>query len=86
VDDHEIAFGHDHTRLIFEGRRTGLDEVEETFATRLDVGAVLYVVRRPISRGRLVIAFVEECVECFEDQAFVLFFHRRHLMLLALTG
>jgi hypothetical protein len=53
VDNHEIAFGHDHSRLIFEGRGTGLDEVEETFATRLDVGAVLDVVRRPISRGRL---------------------------------
>ena len=47
VDNHEIAFGHDHSRLLFEGRRTGLEEVEETFATRLDVGAVLYVVRRP---------------------------------------
>ena len=67
VNDDEVALGHYHARLIFEGRGTGLDEVEETFATRLDVGAVLDVVRRPISRGRLIIPFVEECIECFED-------------------
>ena len=86
VDDHEIAFGHDHTRLIFKGRGTGLDEVEETFATRLYVGAVLDVVRRPISRGRLIIPFVEQCVECFEDKRFVPFFPSTpSLMLLPLA-
>ena len=32
IDDDEVAFGHDHARLILEGRGAGLDEVEETFA------------------------------------------------------
>jgi hypothetical protein len=88
VDDHEIAFGHDHTRLIFEGRETGLDEVEETFATRLDVGAVLDVFRRPILRGRLITPFVEECIESYEDKRFVPFFlpSTPFLMLLPLAG
>jgi len=27
------------------------------------------------SRGRLIIAFVEECIERFDDERFVSFFH-----------
>jgi len=37
VDNDKIAFGHDHARLIFEGRGSSLDEVEETFTAGLDV-------------------------------------------------
>ena len=79
MDDDKVALGHDQARFIFEGRGTTLDEVEEAFAARLDVGAVLDVVRRPITLGRLVMPFVEECVECFEDERLVHFRRRRHL-------
>jgi hypothetical protein len=44
VDDDKVTFGHDYARLIFEGRGRRLDEVEETLAARLDVGAMLNVV------------------------------------------
>jgi len=35
VDYDKVAVGHDHARLVFERRGSTLDEVEETFATRL---------------------------------------------------
>jgi hypothetical protein len=37
VDDDDVAFGQDYARLILEGRGRSLDELEQTFATRLDV-------------------------------------------------
>src|SRR5216684_1364492 len=51
VDDDKVAFGHDHARLILEGRGSSLDKVEETLAARLDVGAVLNIVGRPEALG-----------------------------------
>jgi hypothetical protein len=51
VHDDKVAFGHDQARLVFEGCGSRLDEVEETFAARLDVGTVLDVVRRLSSLG-----------------------------------
>ena len=45
MNNHEFTLGYDHARRIFEGCRSALDKVEETFAARLDVGAVLDVVR-----------------------------------------
>src|SRR5258708_20087922 len=39
------------------------------------MGAVLDVIRRPVSRARFIIAFVEECIERFEDERLVSFFH-----------
>src|SRR3981081_1023680 len=47
VDDDKVAFSHDHARLVLEGRGSTLYEVEETFAARLDMSAVLHVVGRP---------------------------------------
>jgi hypothetical protein len=58
VDDDKVAFGHDHARLVFEGRGRTLDEVEEAFAARLDVGAVLDVVGRPEAFGGHVVSLV----------------------------
>ena len=62
VDDDKVAFGHDQARLIFEGRGTTLDEVEETFAARLDVGAVLRVFVGPEAGCCVVVTSVEQCV------------------------
>jgi hypothetical protein len=44
MDDDKVAVGHDHARLIHERRGSILDEVEETVAAWLNVGAVLDVV------------------------------------------
>jgi hypothetical protein len=74
VDDDKIAFGHDHARLILEGRWRSLDEVEETFAARLDVGAVLDVVGRLEAFGGRVVSLVEQGVECLKDERLVLCF------------
>src|SRR6266478_8057628 len=51
-------------RLIFEGRGRTLDEVEETFAARLDVSAVLDVVGRPEAFSGRVVSLVKQGVEC----------------------
>jgi hypothetical protein len=59
VDDDKVAFGHDHARLVLEGRGSTLYEVEETFSARLDMGAVLNVVGRPEVFSCRVIALVE---------------------------
>jgi len=74
VDDDKVAFGHDHARLVFEGRRSGLDKVEQTFAARLDMSAVLDVVRRPEAFGGRVVSLVEQGVECLKDERLVLRF------------
>src|SRR5260370_11269079 len=72
VDDDKVAFGHDHARLIFEGPGSTLDEVEETVAARLDVGAVLDVVWRPKAFSGRVVSLVEQGVECLKDERLVL--------------
>src|SRR5258708_18102967 len=76
MDDDKVAFGRDHARLIFERRGRTLDEVEETFAARLDVGAVLDIVRRPEAFGGRVVSLVEQGVECLKDERLVLRFRR----------
>jgi len=45
VHDHEFAVRHNLLVLMLEHRRHALDQIEETVATGLDVGAVLHVVR-----------------------------------------
>src|SRR5882757_8240145 len=71
VNDDEVAFGHDHARLIFEGRRSTLDEVEQTLASRLDMGAVLNVVGRPEALSGRIVSFIEQGVECLKDERIV---------------
>ena len=45
VDDYEIAFGHNHTRLVPERRRNAFYKIEQTLAARLNVRTVLDIVR-----------------------------------------
>jgi len=71
VDDDKVAFGHDHARLILERRGSTLDKVEETFAARLDVGAVLNVVGRPEALSGRIVSFIEQGVECLKDERLV---------------
>jgi hypothetical protein len=72
MDDDKVPFGHDHTRLVFERRWRTLNEVEETFAARLDMGAVLDVVGLPEAFSGGVVSLVEKGVERLKDERFVL--------------
>src|SRR5258705_11562211 len=45
VHDHEVSLSHDHSRFVLQRWRNALDQIEETVATGLNVGAVLHVVR-----------------------------------------
>jgi hypothetical protein len=82
MDDDKGIFGHYHARLVLERRGRTLDEVEETFAARLDMVAVLDVVGRPEAFSGRVVSLVEQCIECFEDERLVALFElRRHIVL-----
>jgi hypothetical protein len=53
-------------------RGSTLDEVEETFATRLDMGAMLDVVGRPEAFGGRVVSLVEQGLKCLKHERLVL--------------
>jgi hypothetical protein len=63
VHDHEVSLSDDRSGLVFQGWWDALDEIEETVAARLDMSAVLNVVRGPVPFGRCVVPFVEESVK-----------------------
>src|SRR5580692_2093002 len=73
VHDYEVSFGHDRSRFVLQCWRDALDEIEQTFTTGCDMGAVLDVFRRPESFRGCIGALVEECVERFQDEGLVLF-------------
>jgi hypothetical protein len=60
MNDDVVTFCKNHPRLMLERRRRGFDEVEEPVSSRLDLGAVLNVVRRPEPLRRRVVAFIEQ--------------------------
>src|SRR5271154_708510 len=74
VHDHEISFGHDRSWLVLERWRKVFDEIEQALAAGRDVSAVLDVAWRPKLLSRSVVTLVEERVEGFQDQRFVLRF------------
>src|SRR5256886_10753292 len=39
VHDHEVSLSHDHSRFVLQRWRNALDQIEETVATGLNVGA-----------------------------------------------
>ena len=41
VRDHQVSFRHDRSVLVLQPWRKALDEIEETFTTRCDTGAML---------------------------------------------
>ena len=45
VHDDEVSPSYNRSSLIFESPRKALDQIEQTFTTRRDMGAVLDVVR-----------------------------------------
>jgi hypothetical protein len=44
------------------------DKAEQTFATRLDMGAVLDVFVGPVPLGRLVVPLIEKSIERLEQE------------------
>jgi ABC-type antimicrobial peptide transport system ATPase subunit len=45
VNDHQIAFSHDHVVLVFQRVRQIFNEPEKSVASRSNVGTVLNVIR-----------------------------------------
>src|SRR5713101_602088 len=47
------------------------DQIEQSFATRFDMCAVLNIIGRPIPFSRLIVPLVKQCVEGVEYQRFI---------------
>src|SRR5260370_13635618 len=73
VHDHEVSFGHNHSRFVLKLWRDALDEIEQPLTTRCDMRAVLNVVRRPETLSGCIVPLVEERLEGFHDKGPVLF-------------
>src|SRR5258706_8339447 len=71
MDNHEISPGEDGLWLILQRGRKALDEIEQTLSGRLNMSAVLNVVRRPITFSRHIITSIEQRVERFQYKLFV---------------
>src|SRR5216683_5767118 len=65
VHDHELSLCHYCSGLILERWREAFDEIEQTFAARFDMSAVLNVVGRPKPLRGLIVTLVEQRVEGF---------------------
>src|ERR1700730_16528034 len=82
MHDDTVAVGHDHARLVFDRGGRTLDELEDTFAARLHMGAVLDVGGRPEAYSGRVVSRVEQGVECLKDGSLVALFElRSHIVL-----
>src|SRR6266478_2271829 len=78
VHDDEIPFTHNRSMLIFESWRKTLDEIEQALSARLNMIAVLNVVRGPITFGRRIVTLIEQRVERFQDKLLVVLLWRLH--------
>jgi len=76
VEDHVVAVGDREGVLVPKRRGKGSHALEEPFATRADMSAVLDLALRP-HRGRsIVVVAVEECIEGLQRQLLVSLFER----------
>src|ERR1700719_5262701 len=84
MDNHEISPGEYEAWLILQSGRNAFDEIEQTLSARLNMSAVLNVVRRPITFSRSIITSIEQRVERFQDELLVVLLclplHRNHLL------
>src|SRR6476620_8657853 len=74
MQDHELTFRDDHSRLVPQRGPEAFDQVEEAVAAGCDMRTVLDVARRPETRRGLVVPLVEEGIEPFEHQFLVRLF------------
>ena len=51
--------------------RNAFDEIKETVATRLNMGAMLNIIWRPVTLSRRVVAVVEQRFESLQDEGLV---------------
>src|SRR5262245_7166332 len=76
VDDDKVAVSQDEAGFVLQRRWEAPDEVEQPLAARCDVRAVLNVAGRPEPLGGGVVASVEQRIEGFKHQCFVLLLQR----------
>jgi hypothetical protein len=62
-----FALGENQPEFVPQRRRGVLDEIEQTLPAGPDVGAVLNVVRRPITFGLRVVALIKQRVKSFKE-------------------
>jgi len=77
VNRYIVAFSHNHNGLVLQCGRSASYQVEQALTAWFDMSTVLNVVRRPVAFCLLVVAFVEQTVERFQNQRSVLRFDRR---------
>src|ERR1700722_5151044 len=73
VEDDDVSLRYDDSRLILEGGRNALDQVEEPLTARFNVRTMLNVVGRPEALRCAIISLVEESVEGFQDNCLIVF-------------
>ena len=73
VDDDDVSLRYDYSRLIPEGGRNALDQVEETFTAGLNVRTVLNVVGRPEALRCNIISLIKQSVESLHDNRLIVF-------------
>src|SRR6476661_7044968 len=72
VQNDVVALGHDQRILVSQRVRKRFDEVEEAFAARLDMRAVLNITFGSKSRSCRVVPLVEERIESLQIDFFIL--------------
>ena len=69
--DDVVAFRDDKLMFVAQGVGRVADQIEQSIATRINVCAVLDIVRRPIPFSCLIVALVKQRVERFEYQRLI---------------
>src|SRR5271168_2397907 len=72
VDDHIIPFRHDQAVLVTQTVRKTAHEIEQSGAPRCDMGTVLDVCVWPEAGCCVIIAFVEQGIECLKHKYLIL--------------
>src|ERR1700730_8108547 len=81
MNHHKISVGYDVSRFVLQRWRHALDKVEQTFTPRLDVRAVLDIIRRPETLSSSIVALVEQRVESLQNKSLIRFRCFTHLPL-----
>src|SRR5579863_4791463 len=77
-----VLVGNDQPGFVLQGGRNALYKVEQSFSPRLDVCAVLDVLRRPERFSRRIVALIEQRLKRLEYKIFVFLLDRfLHLIL-----
>ena len=72
VNNDVVPFSHDQTGLVLQCGRSAADQIKQAIAARLNVSAILNVVRRPEPLGGRVIAPIESVSNALSTRALFL--------------